>query len=77
MFIDVKVNHNAYFFQGDIFSEEYQYSSILKWANRYLGIEHPLALNEFLKIRVKILVNFSDLVNLTIGSGFMHALYYL
>lgn len=34
-------------------------------------------LNALLKIRVKILVNFSGLVNLTIGSGFMHMSYHL
>lgn len=59
------------------FSEEYQYSAILKWGKRYFGIKLPLALNACLKKRVKILVNFSDLVNLTIGSGFMHTLYHL
>lgn len=63
--------------QADIFSEEYQYSNILKWAKRYLGFKCPLSLNALLKIRVKILVNFSDLVNLTTGSGFMGTLYHL
>lgn len=77
MFMDVKVNYKAYFFQGDIFSEEYKFSNILKWAKRYLGIKSPLALNALLKTRVKILVNFSDLVNLTIGPGFMRTLYHL
>lgn len=75
MTIDVKVNCKAHSFQSDFFSEEYQYSSILKWAKRYLEIKLPL--NARLEIRVTILVNFSDLLNLPIGSGFMHTLYHL
>ena len=53
-------------FNRQFFSEEHQYSNIFKWASRDLGIKCPLPLNTLLKIRVKFLVNFCDLINLTL-----------
>lgn len=64
--IDVKLNHKASFFQGDVFSEEHQYNNIFKRASRDWGIKPPLTLNTLLKIRVKFLVNFSDVRNFTL-----------
>lgn len=65
IFIDVKLNHKASFFQGDVFSED-QYNNIFKQARRDLGIKPPLTSNTLFKIRVKFLVNFSDVRNLTL-----------